>query len=420
MGFSMKRILIVVMLIFILSIPQVFSSEDLDAGNIRDIAPKLYLDAHTFIDTNFIKTQITFVNYVIEKNEADIHLLITSQHTGSGGREYTLQFIGKNSYAGTEFSILHFTSTDDTASEVRDGLLDKIKKGLLPFVANTPISENISITYNAPQVVEEITDPWNSWVFSISLNGNTNGQENSYEVNYNGNISATRVTQKHKFSLWYGYNYHKNYYDFDYFEYESIFESKEGFTRYVLTLGDHWGWVVEVFGNTSTYNNIDLAGRLSTGFEYNIFPYSETTVHTFKFRYKIHSVSNWYLEETIYDEVEEHLVAESLAIVYSNTQTWGSIWCMLSGIHYLHDFDLNSSNFNFSVNLRLSRGLSLNYWANVGAVHDQVFLPKGGATEEEVLLRRKAIATQYTYNTGLGITYTFGSIFSNVVNTRFD
>jgi len=52
-------------------------------------------------------------------------------------------------------------------------------------------------------------------------------------------------------------------------------------------------------------------------------------------------------------------------------------------------------------------------------IHDQLGLPKRGATEEEVLLHRREIATQYSFHAGFGLNYTFGSIYSNVVNPRF-
>ena len=44
---------------------------------------------------------------------------------------------------------------------------------------------------------------------------------------------------------------------------------------------------------------------------------------------------------------------------------------------------------------------------------------KGGATPEEILLRRKELETNFEYFTSFGFTYTFGSIYNNVVNPRF-
>ena len=52
-------------------------------------------------------------------------------------------------------------------------------------------------------------------------------------------------------------------------------------------------------------------------------------------------------------------------------------------------------------------------------IHDQISLPKGQATIEQVLLRRTMLETNYSYYLGLGLSFTFGSIYSNVVNPRF-
>jgi hypothetical protein len=42
-----------------------------------------------------------------------------------------------------------------------------------------------------------------------------------------------------------------------------------------------------------------------------------------------------------------------------------------------------------------------------------------GASLEDVLLMRKQLATSYEYYFSIGLSYTFGSIYSNVVNPRF-
>lgn len=52
-------------------------------------------------------------------------------------------------------------------------------------------------------------------------------------------------------------------------------------------------------------------------------------------------------------------------------------------------------------------------------IHDQLSLPSGGASLDEVLLRIKELETSYDYSFSLGFRYTFGSVYSNVVNPRF-
>ena len=41
------------------------------------------------------------------------------------------------------------------------------------------------------------------------------------------------------------------------------------------------------------------------------------------------------------------------------------------------------------------------------------------ATTEEILLRLRQLATDYSYYTSVGFSYRFGSAFNNVVNPRF-
>ena len=53
-------------------------------------------------------------------------------------------------------------------------------------------------------------------------------------------------------------------------------------------------------------------------------------------------------------------------------------------------------------------------------MRDQLSLPKEEATEEEILLRLRALKTADNYFGNVGISYRFGSSLNNVVNPRFD
>jgi len=63
--------------------------------------------------------------------------------------------------------------------------------------------------------------------------------------------------------------------------------------------------------------------------------------------------------------------------------------------------------------------LSFRLYGQYSVVHDQLSLPKGDATTEQILLQRKQLETQFQYNASIGLTYTFGSIYNNIVNPRF-
>ena len=65
------------------------------------------------------------------------------------------------------------------------------------------------------------------------------------------------------------------------------------------------------------------------------------------------------------------------------------------------------------------RGLSLDIGGSASRIRDQISLPRRGATPEEVLLRLRRLRSSYEYSFSMSLTYTFGSIFSSVVNPRF-
>ncbi len=69
--------------------------------------------------------------------------------------------------------------------------------------------------------------------------------------------------------------------------------------------------------------------------------------------------------------------------------------------------------------MRLFRGFSLGGGAGYEWIHNQVYLPRGEQDAVDVLLRRRALLTGFQYYTRVGVSYTFGSIFNNVVNPRF-
>ncbi|MFH5882752.1 hypothetical protein ACG2F4_00460 [Halalkalibaculum sp. DA3122] len=53
-------------------------------------------------------------------------------------------------------------------------------------------------------------------------------------------------------------------------------------------------------------------------------------------------------------------------------------------------------------------------------INDQLSLSKQDLTEEEIILRQRALATDYSMSATIGVSYTFGSIYNNIVNPRMD
>jgi hypothetical protein len=155
------------------------------------------------------------------------------------------------------------------------------------------------------------------------------------------------------------------------------------------------------------------------GIEYDIYPYSQSTRRQLRLLYRIGYTYNDYKDSTIYNKTKESLWLHSISTAYTVVQKWGSINLSLGYSNYFHDWSKNNLFVDGFIELRIAKGLSFNFGGGASLIHDQLGLVKGGATTEEVLLRRKELATQFQYFTMVGFSYTFGSIYNNVVNPRF-
>ncbi len=117
--------------------------------------------------------------------------------------------------------------------------------------------------------------------------------------------------------------------------------------------------------------------------------------------------------------MRETLLAQSLSATLEIIEPWGSLEAGLEGSHYFHDLAKNRFQFQTELSFRIFKGLDFNVDAFYERIRDQLALPKGGASLEEVLLQRRELATDYNLGFDISLSYTFGSIFSNVVNPRF-
>ena len=170
---------------------------------------------------------------------------------------------------------------------------------------------------------------------------------------------------------------------------------------------------------SSTFYNQDARFGLKPGIEYNFVPYSESSRRALTLQYLV-GPQHWeYEDETLFDELAETRVQHSLTARLSLVQPWGRWNTSLTTAQYLHDTSKYNIELFGNFNVRLFRGFSVQVSGSYSWIRDQLYLRKGTATPEEVLLRRHQLETSYRYFTSFGIEYRFGSIFNNIVNPRF-
>ncbi len=387
-------------------------------NTLQQHALKIYVDCN-YCDLDYIRTEITFVNYVRDRKEAQVHALITTQETGGGGTEYTLTLIGQLNFAGQNDTLKYVSKQTDTEDLIRKGLVRVLQIGLVRYAAKTPLADYLTVSYSKPSAATQARDKWNYWVFSINTNGYLNEEKSTKFVSLYGSLSANRVTSALKINLQLYGNYNESSFDIDDATFTSFSRSKGWYGLIVKSLSEHWSAGVSNQIFSSTFSNLKLRFNAAPALEYNLFPYSESTRRQLRFLYRTGYSLTRYEETTIYDKDSESLLNESLSIALESKQTWGSIEASLQGSHYLHDFSKNHVQLFSELSLQLFKGMSFEVYGSVSLIHDQLSLPKGGATTEEILLQRKQLATQYSYFASIGLSYTFGSIYNNVVNPRF-
>ncbi|NMC37404.1 MAG: DUF481 domain-containing protein [Bacteroidales bacterium] len=409
----MKRIVLLITLP--LSFLQLFAQTSANnADTLRKDALNVFMES-----TDYIRKEIPYINYVRDIKDAGVYIISTTQRTGSGGREYTYYITGQHEYEGMSDTISFVTSPDDTQDIIRAREVSTLKMGLMRYVARTPLSKYMKISFSEPLSETVTTDKWNSWVFRASFNGFLDGEKSYKSSNLNGNFSANRVTQDWKINMSARYNYSIDKFDIGDQTYKSENNSKSFNTLIVKSINDHWSYGGSFSVNSSSFNNTQFSTALMPGIEYDVFPYSESTRRQLRILYKAGYNYINYIDTTIYDKTKEGLWLHSLMASYEVVQKWGSIDISFGYSNYFHDWSKNNFSLDGSVDLRIAKGLSVNFGGGASLIHDQLGLVKGGATTEEVLLRRKELATQFQYFTMFGFTYTFGSIYNNVVNPRF-
>jgi hypothetical protein len=396
----------------------------------------VYLDCRTGgCDGSLIRTEVTWVDWVRDQGVADVHLLITSQGAGAGGSEYTLTFMGARLFAGRADTLRFTTNPTTTDDERRRGVLQVITVGLVPYAARTGTGRSLRISADTTDGVAKreptnpADDPWNAWVFEIGVDGFMNGERYYKGRDFGLNLEANRVTEQWKTSFDFRYSYRDNSATVLETDSTGAVTGEETYTSLqrdwstsfgqVKSLGQHWAAGTEVEVASQTFRNQDLRYQLRAAVEYNLFPYSEFTRRSFKISYGLGYTGYHYADTTVFDKISETLPSHFIEASYRTRQSWGNVNLNFEHRNFLTDASKRSTDVNGNFSVRLFKGFSVNAGAGYSWIHDQVYLPRGEQDAVDVLLRRRALLTGFEYFTHFGVSYTFGSIFNNVVNPRF-
>jgi hypothetical protein len=387
---------------------------------------RLYVDCTTYYcDSDFIRTELPFVDHVRNPQDADVHVLATSRSTGSGGKEVTLKFTGQGPFRGVDDEIVFTTGQNDSEDTQRRSFVQTLKLGLARYAARTALGQRLVLTELKTPTGSQTAgprsgkDPWDYWFFRVSMSMNFQGEAASTYRYLYGSTSANRTTEAWKLNFSASASHNETQYTFsDGSKYTSVRRSYGSSALVVKSLSDHWSAGAKASVNSQSYYNQDLAVAASPVIEYDFFPYSQSTRRRFTVQYALGYSYFDYKEVTLFGESREGLARHSLQVVADAKQKWGSLLGGVMASQYLSKPSKYNVELDGEASLKLLKGLSFSLGGYLEWIRDQIYLPRGAASNEEVLVRQRQLATSYSYYVYASISYSFGSIFNNIVNPR--
>lgn len=417
-----KLLLFLIMAIFIPS--NIISQENKSASDsTRAKAVKIFLDCGD-CDMNYTRQEIPYINYVRDVREAEVFILVTDQDAGSGGEQFTFTFQGQGKFKGLNDTLIFTSSPDQTSTIIREKRTNMLKMGLMRYVAKTPLFNEIEINHNKDLESEEVIDRWNNWVFELSTEPQYESEETNKQLELRNSINVSKITPDIKLEIEMDHFFNREKFI------ENVNTDSASTSTYttsalmisnlfVKSISDHWSAGVLWDLGSSTRENFSFRTDLLPSIEYDIYPYSEATHRQLRILYSAGVQINNYIDTTVYNKIKETLYLQRMNVAFQLQKKWGSINLLLMGSNYFHDFSKNRIELIGSIRIRIFKGLSLDINGGVAHINDQLSLNKGDITEAERLLQLRELATKYRVEGGIELTYTFGSIYNNVVNPRF-
>lgn len=392
----------------------------------------------------YLKQEIDYVNHTIDPVNAQVNLFIVTSYLSNGGRVYNLDFKGQEELAGNALKFKVSTTSVMTGVERDELLVKRIKLGLAGFLAGTEYGDLVEVEVARPQVRSGVGDSsnidtssvapdgvvetagvvlsqdnWNNWIFDVWSNASINTESQRSNSRLRIGFRADRTTPDLRIRFNPNLLYRtQSVTQSDGTELTSIRRDMWSNASVVRSISDHWSVGFFNSVSSSTFRNIDYGVWVAPAVEYNFFNYDEVPFKEFTVAYRVGWSYNDYTEETIFLQTSEGFFRQVLDVNLRIRQRWGQVFAGVTAGNFLDDFSKNRFSVQASGNIRLVKGLSFNVSGSYQIINDQISLRRGEASVEDVLLGQSQLATSFEADLSFGLSYTFGSLFNNVINTR--
>ena len=376
---------------------------------------KAYLDCRC--DQNYLKQQTSFLEHVRDQNLADIEIFILDVRNPTGTRSFEIKIDGNNEYQEISSSVLVSGYANDTSSTLRDKLLNKLKLALVPFLDKASYNLIVDVDSNFDDLTVN-DDKWKSWVFELSGSYNDDKEETRKTNRYELEFEVDKLTPDWRIGMEIKRNESKG----KFFSNDNVYTSGRKTTsfsgRVVKSVSDHFSAGIFVGAYENTYENIDFNRYIAPAIEYSFYPYKDVLSKEITLAYRIGVGKRNYIEKTIYGYEKQKLSSQTLSLNIRFRQKWGNISSYLNATQFLNDGTKKRFSLRSDLDLRVYEGLAVRFSTNINLIREQYSLAAVSNSIEELLLQQRQIATDYKTNFSVGLSYTFGSIYNSVINTR--
>ena len=237
--------------------------------------PRVFLDCFE-CDLDYMRQNVDFVEYVRDRENADLHVLVMTLGTGSGGLSWTVRVLGLKRFQGQDRLLTFTTPPSATDDERRQEFARRFKIGLAGFAAETSAAPRLDLTWQPTAAAKETSkqhDPWNAWVFRTNVSGSVTGEEHQSSNAYRVSLAATRVTSNWKLNVSGSSNVNRNSFDLTDGRIVNSQTTNWNFSWLsVKSLGPRWSAGARGGASHSSFSNIERSYAIEPGIEFDVFP----------------------------------------------------------------------------------------------------------------------------------------------------
>lgn len=402
----------ITLLFFVLSVSTLAAQE-------RTGALRLYADC-SFCSQDYLRQHLPYLEYVRSRQLADVHLIASQWPTAARGKEVRYELIGQGYFDGMSDSLRFVLPLGSSENEQNEKLASELETALIPFLARTSLRRYLSFAYEPETKKDALpSDPWKNWVFTLSASGRYRKEASFRSSNLTSAVTIRKVTPEIRLQ---SYNYlglNENLFQTEDGQVRSISRELYSSNLVIKSISDHWSYGGEVEFRSSYFDNLKFQNRYWAALEYNLFPYSESSRRQLRFSSELGYDYRHYNDTTIYNKAREGFAVCELQLALEMKEQWGEASTYLEMASFLNELSRYELSLWAGLSLNLFEGLTLDLSCDASLIRNQVGLPRSGLAKEEVLLQQRQQATNFRLATSLGFSYTFGSIYNNVVNPRF-